>query len=35
VYRVTLRHPQLGEKQTTVTVTSKETARLGVDMRQR
>jgi hypothetical protein len=35
VYRVTLRHPQLGEKQTTDTVTSKETARLGVDMRQR
>jgi hypothetical protein len=34
-YRVTLRHPQFGERQTTVTVTTKETARLGVDMRQR
>jgi hypothetical protein len=33
-YRVTLRHPQLGERQATVTVTGKETARLGVDMRQ-
>lgn len=35
VYRVTLRHPQFGEKQTSVTVTTKETARLGIDMRQR
>jgi hypothetical protein len=34
-YRVILRHPQLGERQTTVTVTARETARLGVDMRQR
>jgi hypothetical protein len=34
-YRVTLRHPQFGERQATVTVTTKETARLGVDMRQR
>lgn len=33
-YRVTLRHPQLGERQATVTVSLKETARLGVDMRQ-
>jgi hypothetical protein len=33
-YRVTLRHPQLGERQTTVTVSLKETARVGVDMRQ-
>ena len=34
-YRVSLRHPQFGERQATVTVTTKETARLGVDMRQR
>jgi hypothetical protein len=33
-YRVTLRHPQFGERQASVTVTSQETARLGVDMRQ-
>ena len=33
-YRVTLRHPQFGERQATVTVSSRETARLGVDMRQ-
>ena len=33
-YRVTLRHPQLGERQAAVTVSLKETARLGVDMRQ-
>jgi hypothetical protein len=33
-YRVTLRHPQFGERQASVTVTAKETARLGVDMRQ-
>jgi hypothetical protein len=34
-YRVTLRHPQLGERQESVTVTGKATARLGVDMRER
>lgn len=33
-YRVTFRHPQFGEKQATVTVTARATARLGVDMRQ-
>jgi hypothetical protein len=33
-YRVILRHPQLGERQSTVTVSPKDTARLGVDMRQ-
>ena len=34
-YRVTLRHPQFGERERSVTVSLKETARLGVDMRQR
>jgi hypothetical protein len=29
-----LRHPQLGERRTTLTVSLKETARLGIDMRQ-
>jgi hypothetical protein len=33
-YRVTFRHPQFGEKQATVTVTARGTARLGIDMRQ-
>jgi hypothetical protein len=33
-YRVTFRHPQLGERQTTVTVKDRETARVGMDMRQ-
>jgi hypothetical protein len=33
-YRVTFRHPQFGEKQSSVTVTTKGTTRLGVDMRQ-
>jgi hypothetical protein len=32
-YRVTFRHPQFGERQATVTVSAKETARLGIDMR--
>jgi hypothetical protein len=30
---VTFRHPQFGERQATVTVSAKETARLGIDMR--
>ena len=34
-HRVTLRHPQYGEKQTTVTVSLKEPARVAVDMRVR
>jgi hypothetical protein len=33
-YRVTLRHPQLGERQAAITVSARETARLGVDMRR-
>jgi hypothetical protein len=33
-HAVILRHPQLGERRTTVTVSLKETARLGIDMRQ-
>ena len=33
-YRVTFRHPQFGERQATVTVSARETARLGMDMRQ-
>jgi hypothetical protein len=33
-YRVTFRHPQLGERQATVTLSTKETTRLGIDMRQ-
>ena len=31
---VILRHPQLGERRATVTVSLKDTARLGIDMRQ-
>ena len=34
-YQVTLRHPQLGERQASVTVSVKDPARLGVDMRQK
>jgi hypothetical protein len=34
-HEVILRHPQLGERRATVTVSLKEIARLGVDMRQR
>jgi hypothetical protein len=33
-HEVILRHPQFGERRRTVTVSLKETARLGVDMRQ-
>jgi hypothetical protein len=33
-YVVTFRHPQLGERQTSVTVSTKATARVGIDMRQ-
>ena len=33
-YNVVFRHPQFGERQTTVTVSLKGTTRLGVDMRQ-
>jgi hypothetical protein len=33
-YRVTFRHPQLGERQATVTLKARETARIGIDMRQ-
>ena len=33
-YRVTFRHPQFGERNATVTLSTKETARLGLDMRQ-
>jgi len=32
-YEVILRHPQLGERKTTVTVSTTQSARLGVDMR--
>ena len=35
LHRVMFRHPQLGERHATVTVSLKEPARLGVDMRQR
>jgi hypothetical protein len=34
-YEVLLRHPQLGERKATVTVSSTQPARLGVDMRNR
>jgi hypothetical protein len=34
-HNVVLRHPQLGERGATLTVSLKETARLGIDMRQR
>jgi hypothetical protein len=34
-YEVLLRHPQFGERKTTLTVSSKQTTRLGVDMRNR
>jgi hypothetical protein len=33
-YEVILRHPQLGERRASVTVSMNDTARLGVDMRQ-
>jgi hypothetical protein len=33
-YVVTFRHPQLGERQASVTVSAKATARVGIDMRQ-
>jgi hypothetical protein len=33
-HNVILRHPQFGERRATVTVSLKETARLGIDMRQ-
>jgi hypothetical protein len=32
-HEVLLRHPQFGERRTTLTVSTKQTARLGVDMR--
>ena len=32
-HQVLLRHPQLGERRATVTISARETARLGVDMR--
>ena len=34
-HQVTFRHPQLGEKQATVTVSLQEATRLAVDMRAR
>jgi hypothetical protein len=34
-HEVILRHPQLGERRATITVSTKQTARLGVDMRPR
>jgi hypothetical protein len=34
-YRVVFRHPQFGDREASVTVTAKGTARLGVDMRER
>jgi hypothetical protein len=34
-HEVILRHPQLGERRATITVSTKQTARLGVDMRKR
>jgi hypothetical protein len=33
-YKVIFRHPQFGERQASLTISAKETARLGVDMRQ-
>jgi PEGA domain len=32
-HEITFRHPQLGERRTWVTVTAKETARVGIDLR--
>jgi hypothetical protein len=34
-HQVVFRHPQFGEKQTTVTVSLQEAARVSVDMRGR
>ena len=32
-HEITFRHPQLGERRTSVTVTARETARVGIDLR--
>jgi hypothetical protein len=33
LHEITFRHPQLGERRTSVTVTARETAKVGIDLR--